>query len=74
MTHLDDEVKTGDPGLPELSGTEVIARFHWMIDQQDSPVIPSRGTRAIATLSQPFKAPEVLGLMAQRSTQSRKPT
>ena len=61
VTHLDDEVKTGDPGLPELSGTEVVARLHWMIDQQDSPVIPSRGTRAIATLSQTLKAPEVPG-------------
>jgi NTE family protein len=57
--HRDDEVRAGDPGLPSLSGAETSLRLHWVMDGQDSPVIPSRGTRAVATLSQTFTSPEV---------------
>jgi NTE family protein len=54
-----DEVRAGDPGLPELSGAEVRAHLRWVLDTQDSPVVPSHGTRAVATLSQTFDSPSV---------------
>jgi NTE family protein len=57
-----DDVQTGDPGLPELSGTEVMAQGRWIVDRQDSPVVPSRGTRAVVALSQTFASPDVAGL------------
>lgn len=59
VTHLADKVRTGDPGLPELSGDEVSGRIQWVMDQQDSPVLPSRGTRAIVALTRTFDAPEI---------------
>jgi NTE family protein len=59
--HVDDSVRAGNPNLPELSGAEVTATLHWVIDQQDSPAIPSHGTRAVAVLSQTFTSPDVPG-------------
>jgi len=58
-THLTDHVRTGDPGLPELAGNEVTGQLHWVLDQQDSPVLPSRGVRAVARLTHTFDAPEI---------------
>ena len=60
--HIEDEVRAGDPGLPQLSGAETRAHLHWVIDGQDSPVIPSRGTRAAFMLSQTFDSPEAAGI------------
>jgi hypothetical protein len=60
--HVDDSVRAGNPNLPELSGCEVAATLHWTIDEQDSPAIPSHGTRAVALLSQTFTSPDVAGL------------
>src|SRR5262249_53209398 len=57
--HLSDNVRAGNPGLPDLSGTETIFRVRWVVDQQDSPVVPSHGTRAVATLNHTFASPEV---------------
>jgi NTE family protein len=59
FAHLDDDVVAGDPGLPELSGAEIKFRLFWLHDGQDSPVIPSRGTRAAVTFSQTLKSPEI---------------
>jgi NTE family protein len=61
--HVDDHVRAGNPGLPELSGGEVTAALHWTIDEQDSPVIPSHGVRAIAVLAQTFVSPELPGFV-----------
>ena len=61
FAHVEDEVRAGDPSLPELSGGETRFQMRWTLDQQDSPVIPSRGTRAIFKLSQTFMSPEALG-------------
>jgi NTE family protein len=55
--HLDTSVATGDPGLPELEGREVRGRLRWLYDGQDSPVVPSSGVRALATVSHVFQAP-----------------
>jgi len=60
--HVSDTVRAGDPGLPELSGREVSFRLRYMLDQQDSPVIPSRGLRVVANLSRTFDSPEAEGV------------
>ena len=59
VSRVIDEVRAGDPGLPELSGGEVRGQLRWIVDTQDSPTVPSRGTRAIATLSQTFMSPSL---------------
>jgi NTE family protein len=55
---LDAGVATGDPGLPELHGRETRARLAWRYDGQDSPVVPSTGLRAGATLDYIADSPE----------------
>jgi NTE family protein len=60
--HVSDTVRAGDPGLPEMSGRESSFRLRYMLDQQDSPVIPSRGLRIGTTLSQTFDSPEIPGV------------
>lgn len=57
--HLSDSVRAGDPGLPDLSGAETIFRVRWVMDEQDSPVVPSRGARAVVTLNHTFASPDV---------------
>jgi NTE family protein len=59
VSHRDDDVRAGDPGLPQLSGAEVTAHGQWVLDEQDSPVIPSRGTRAVALLSRTLTSPRI---------------
>jgi NTE family protein len=60
--HVTDDVQAGDPNLPNLSGPETRAHLRWLLDRQDSPVIPSHGVRATITLSQTFDSPEVAGV------------
>src|SRR5262249_38313112 len=60
--HVSDTIKAGDPGLPELGGAETIARLRWVLDQQDSEVIPSHGLRLITTLDQTIASPEAAGV------------
>ncbi len=54
---LDTSVDAGDPGLPELHGQETKGRLQWRYDGQDSPVVPSRGAAAIATITHIFDSP-----------------
>jgi NTE family protein len=56
---LNAYVDAGDPGLPELDGQETRARLRWMYDTQDSPVVPSTGTRLQATISHLFNSPDL---------------
>ncbi len=56
--YLRTSISAGDPGLPELSGAETRAHVRWLHNNQDSPVVPSGGVRAVATLSQVFDSPE----------------
>jgi NTE family protein len=63
--HVEDTVRAGDPSLPELSGGETRFQLRWTMDKQDSPVIPSHGTRAVFRMSQTFMSPEAPG--AERS-------
>jgi len=60
--HVSDSVRAGDPGLPEMSGRESSFRLRFMLDQQDSPVIPSRGLRIGTAFSQTFDSPEIPGV------------
>jgi NTE family protein len=55
------EVRTGDPGLPELRGAETLLTMRFLHDGQDSPVVPSRGTRAAVTLTHYLQSPTVEG-------------
>lgn len=56
---LSANVKTGAPGLPELSGRESRLRLAWRYDAQDSAVVPSTGLRAFARLHHILEAPDV---------------
>jgi NTE family protein len=56
---LSANVKTGDPGLPELNGRETRSRLAWRFDDQDSPVVPSEGIRAVAMLDRILASPDV---------------
>jgi len=51
------DVRSGDPGLPEVSGAEAQFVISFLHDGQDSPVVPSRGTRAAAQLTHYFDSP-----------------
>jgi NTE family protein len=55
---LDASVQTGDPGLPELHGRETRARLAWRYDAQDSPVVPSAGLRAAASVDYIVDSPD----------------
>jgi NTE family protein len=56
---LSANIKTGDPGLPEINGRETRSQLAWRYDDQDNTVAPSSGLRAIATLDHILEAPEV---------------
>jgi NTE family protein len=55
---LDTSVEVGDPGLPELGGQETRLHADWTHDGQDSPIVPSRGTRVRVRLEHYLDAPE----------------
>jgi NTE family protein len=55
---LDADVETGDPGLPELNGLETDLRIEFRHDGHDSPVVPSRGTRARISLTHYLASPD----------------
>lgn len=60
----------GAAGLPIVHGStgEFRARFVW--DGQDSPSVPSRGTRAVATLSRVLQSPGLARPITQLDVQS----
>lgn len=55
--HLDAEVRIGDPGFPELGGTERSLHVRWTHDGQDSPILPSRGLHVEAGVEHGLDAP-----------------
>ena len=68
LGNLSADVKTGDPGLPELNGRDTRLRLAWRYDDQDSVVAPSTGLRAIARLDHFLKAPDLPpGFVTDRS-------
>ena len=54
-------VRAGDPGLPELAGAETPLLVRFLHDGQDSPVVPSRGTRASVVMTHYLQSPRVEG-------------
>jgi NTE family protein len=71
---LSADVDVGDPGLPEINGKEVVAELNWRLDSQDSPVVPSRGTNAYASLKYTYDGPDITpplesGRSSQKLTQ-----
>jgi NTE family protein len=54
-------IVAGDPGLPEMEGLEGSFRAFWIVDKQDSPVLPSTGVRAAVTLTHLFESPNIEG-------------
>ena len=52
-------IKVGNPGFPELRGSETGAELVWRVDTQDSPVVPSRGVQSNVRLSRVFNGPDV---------------
>ena len=60
----------GSAGLPIVSGStgEFRARYVW--DGQDSPAVPSRGTRLVATLSRVLQSPDLAHPIAQLEVQT----
>ena len=59
---VDASVRAGDPELPELGGLETRFIIRFLHDGHDSPVIPSGGTRAGATLTHYLKSPSAEGI------------
>ena len=59
---VDASVTAGDPGLPELGGFESQFVTRFLYDSHDSPIIPSKGTRALIRLSHYIKSPSVEGV------------
>jgi len=57
------DVRAGSPGLPETSGKVTVTSLRWVLDQQDSPVIPSRGTRVVTSLTHHLDAPDTAPLV-----------
>lgn len=49
----------GAAGLPILHGSTGLVRARYVWDGQDSPSVPSRGTRVVATLSRVLQTPGV---------------
>lgn len=54
----DADVRLGDGGLPEIEGTEVTLQGMWTYDTQDDPLLPSRGTHLVSTLTRFLRAPD----------------
>jgi NTE family protein len=52
-------IEVGDPGFPELRGSESGAEIVWRIDRQDRPVVPTGGLRSEVRLSHIFDSPDV---------------
>ena len=46
VANVQASVRVGDPVLPELEGRERVVRLQGVFDDQDSPMVPSRGTYA----------------------------
>jgi NTE family protein len=54
---LDESVRIGDPGLPDLGGDETVISLRWTHDGQDSPVVPSRGIHSAASVQHFLTSP-----------------
>jgi NTE family protein len=53
-------ITVGDPGFPELRGTESGAEIVWRLNTQDSLVVPSHGVQSEVQLSHILDGPDVV--------------
>jgi NTE family protein len=53
-------ITVGDPGFPELRGTETGAEIVWRLNTQDSLVVPSHGVQSEVRLSHILDGPDVV--------------
>jgi NTE family protein len=60
----------GSAGLPSVSGSTGAFRARYVWDGQDSPSIPSRGSRVTATLSRVLQSPGLLHPIGQLDIQT----
>ncbi len=60
----------GSAGLPSVSGSTGEFRTRYVWDGQDSPAVPSRGTRIIATLSRVLQSPGLVHPIGQLDVQT----
>ena len=51
-------VRTGDPGLPNATGALKVLSTRWTFDSQNSPSVPTRGTRADLSARMILEAPD----------------
>jgi NTE family protein len=62
----DASVRIGDPTLPEVGGKQSQLRALWTHDNQDSPVVPSRGMFLRSSLNHILDAPSLPGGVAEQ--------
>ena len=60
----------GSAGLPALSGSTGEFRTRYVWDGQDSPAIPSKGTRIVANLARVLQSPGLVHPIAQLDVQT----
>jgi len=60
----------GSAGLPSVSGSTGEFRTRYVWDGQDSPAVPSRGTRIVASLSRVLQSPGLIHPIAQLDVQT----
>ena len=65
---FDASVEIGDPGLPEIGGSETKLHMQWTHDGQDSPVVPSRGLRVLSRLEHFLDSPDIVAADPSRKT------
>jgi NTE family protein len=65
---FDASVQIGDPGLPEIGGSETRFHMQWTHDGQDSPVVPSKGLRVISRLEHFLDYPDIMAADPTRAT------
>lgn len=54
----DASVRLGDARLPEISGAEASLVASWTYDDQDDPLLPSRGAHIVTTATHTLRAPD----------------
>ncbi|MBZ5682725.1 MAG: patatin-like phospholipase family protein [Acidobacteriia bacterium] len=60
----------GSAGLPRVTGSTGELRLRYVWDSQDSPAVPSSGTRVIATLSRVLQSPTLVHSLDQLDVQT----
>jgi NTE family protein len=60
----------GSTGLPIISGSTGQSRARYIWDGQDSPAIPRKGTRIVATFSRVFQSPGLIHAVSQLELQT----